>query len=107
MATKKTTKKKELKSWSDISGEMRVWGREFTYKKSTFMFYSTSVGSKNEDEEYDNVYYNVRFKKDESPDIEGAFKINVKKGFLTVSTDKDGDTYPSVMILDYDIIDDE
>lgn len=125
MATKKTTKSsaeakkttkakttkaktpKRPKSWADVNGRMRVWGKEVEYKKSSFMSYSTSVGAKNEDEEYDNVYYNVRFRKDEHPDIEGAFEINVKAGFLTVTTDKKGNCYPAVMVLDYEVVDED
>ena len=119
MATKKTTKSsaeakkttkakttKRHKSWADVNGCMRVWGKEVEYKKSSFMSYSTSVGARNEDGEYDNVYYNVRFRKDEHPDLEGAFEINVKEGFLTVTTDKKGNTYPAVMVLDYVVVDD-
>lgn len=103
---KKTTPKRP-KSWADVCGRMRVWGKEIEYKKSSFMSYSTSVGAKNEDEEYYNVYYNVRFRKDEHPDFEGAFEINVKSGFLTVTTDKKGNCYPAVMVLDYEVVDED
>ena len=107
-ATKaKKTAPKRPKSWADVIGRMRVWGREVVYKKTPFMSYSTSVGAKNEEEEYDNVYYNVRFRKGEHPDIEGAFEINVKAGFLTVTTDKKGNCYPAVMVLDYEVIDED
>lgn len=105
-AKAKKTAPKRPKSWADVNGRMRVWGKEVEYKKSSFMSYSTSVGAKNEDEEYDNVYYNVRFRKDEHPDLEGAFEINVKAGFLTVTTDKKGNCYPAVMVLDYEVVDD-
>ena len=108
-AFKKTEKgtTKRPKSWTDVSGPMRVWGKEVNYKKTSFISYSTSVGAKNEDNEYDNVYYNVRFRKDEHPDREGAFEINVKAGFLTVTTDKKGNCYPAVMVLDYEVVDDD
>lgn len=104
--TKKTTSKRP-KSWADVCGRMRVWGKEVEYKKDSFMSYSTSVGVKNEDEEYDNIYYNVRFRKNEHPDIEGAFDIKVKTGFLTVTTDKKGNCYPAVMVLDYEVVDED
>lgn len=111
MATKRTPQAKKpetrKKTWADITGEMRVYGREVEYKKTSFMSYSSSVGSKNEDGEYDNVYFNVRFRKDEHPDLEGAFTINVKAGFLTVTTDKKGNCYPAVMVLDYEVVEDE
>lgn len=103
----KKTAPKRPKSWADVSGRMRVWGKEVNYKKSSFMSYSTSVGAKNEDEEYDNVYYNVRFRKDEHPDRDGAFEINVKAGFLTATTDKKGNCYPAVMVLDYEVVDED
>lgn len=111
-AKEKTTAKaktvtKRPKSWGDVNGLMRVWGKEVEYKKSSFMSYSTSVGAKNEDGGYDNVYYNVRFRKDEHPNREGAFEINVNAGFLTVTTDKKGNCYPAVMVLDYDVVDEE
>lgn len=110
--TKNTAKAKKTapkcpKLWADINGHMRVWGREVECKNTSFMSYSTSVGAKNEDEEYDNVYYNVRFRKEERPDIEGVFEINVKAGFLTVTTDKNGNCYPAVMVLDYEVIDED
>lgn len=104
--TKNTPKRP--KSWADVNGRMRVWGREVELKKKiSFMSYSASVGAKNEDEEYDNIYYNVRFRKDEHPDIEGAFEINIKRGFLTVTTDKNGNCYPAVMVLDYEVVDED
>lgn len=106
-AKAKKTATKRPKSWADVCGRMRVWGKEVEYKKSSFMSYSTSVGAKNEDEGYDNVYYNVRFRKDEHPDIDGAFEINVKAGFLTVTTDKKGNCYPAVMVLDYEVVDED
>lgn len=107
-ASKKAVKTntKHPKSWADVSGCMRVWGKEVNYKNTSFMSYSTSVGVKNDDE-YDNVYYNVRFRKDEHPDREGMFEINVKAGFLTVTTDKKGNCYPAVMVLDYEVVDDD
>lgn len=106
-STKAKNTTKRPKSWADVCGRMRVWGKEVEYKKSSFMSYSTSVGAKNENEEYDNVYYNVRFRKDEHPNIEGAFEIIVKAGFLTVTTNKKGNCYPAVMVLDYVVVDED
>ena len=107
VSTNAKTTSKRPKSWADVNGRMRVWGKAVECKKSSFMSYSTSVGAKNEDEEYDNVYYNVRFRKDKHPGIEGAFEINVKAGFLTVTTDKNGNCYPAVMVLDYEVVDED
>ena len=49
---------------------MRVWATERTYKKKTWFSFSTSIGKKNEDEEYDNVYFDVLFKKNEAPEVD-------------------------------------
>lgn len=110
-ATTKKTKKSDVRTWTQINGRMRLWGKEVETsrkgKDKTFITYSATVGAKNEDGEYENLYYDVRFKKDEAPDILESFIIDVKEGFLTVTTAKDGRHYPAVMILDYEVIDEE
>lgn len=114
MATKKTTSKKTAKKqsqkttqvWNNVKGLMRVWATERGNKKKSWLSFSTSIGKKNEDEEYDNVYFDVLFKKNEFPAVdEGAFEINVKKGFLTLTVYTDGSVHPAVMVLDYDLKD--
>ena len=111
MATKKTTKKqtpKTAQAWNNVKGLMRVWAIERTYKKKTWLSFSTSIGKKNENEEYDNVYFDVLFKKNEAPKVdEGAFEINVKKGFLTLTVYSDGSVHPAVMVMDYDLKDED
>lgn len=116
MATKKTTTKKTpakktaktSQAWNNVKGLMRVWASEHTYKKKTWLSFSTSIGKKNEDEDYDNLYFDVLFKKNEGPEVdEGAFEINVKKGFLTLTVYKDGSVHPAVMVMEYDIEDDD
>lgn len=110
-AAKKTAKKqtpKTTQAWNNVKGLMRVWATERTYKKKTWLSFSTSIGKKNEDEEYDNVYFDVLFKKNEAPEVdEGAFEINVKKGFLTLTVYSDGSVHPAVMVMEYVLKDDE
>ena len=77
MATKKTTKKtaakktakkqtpKTAQTWNNVKGLMRVWATERGNKKKSWLSFSTSIGKKNEDEEYDNVYFDVLFKKND------------------------------------------
>lgn len=103
--TRQTRPANDTPQWSDIRGRMRVWGKEIPYKNGSFMSYSASVGSKRQDGEYDNVYFNVRFRKDEDPNILGAFEICINSGFLTVTTDKDGNCYHAIMVLDYELRD--
>ena len=98
---KKTERNQDVR-WSNVSGKMRLWGREVENKNGgTFYTYSTSIGSKNEDGEFENIYFNVRFVKDTDPLCEGAIDIEIKRGFLTVTKDRDGKLYPTVMVLEY------
>ena len=122
MATKKTAAKKTAKKqnsktakkqnskttqmWNNVNGLMRVWATERENKKKSWLSFSTSIGKKNEDEEYDNIYFDVLFKKNEAPEVdEGAFEINVKKGFLTLTVYSDGSVHPAVMVMEYDLKD--
>ena len=108
-AAKKTVKKqtpKTAQAWNNVKGLMRVWATEHTNKKGSWLSFSTSIGKKNEDEEYDNVYFDVLFKKNEAPEVdEGAFEINVKKGFLTLSVYSNGSVHHAVMVMEYDLKD--
>ena len=110
MATKKTTTKKQTpktaQSWNNVKGLMRVWATKRANKKKSWLSFNTSISKKNEDEEYDNVYFDVLFKKNEAPEVdEGAFEINVNKGFLTLTVYSDGSVHPAVMVMEYDIKD--
>ena len=115
MATKKTTTKKKTaakktakttQTWNNVKGLMRIWATERKHKNKTWLSFSTSIGKKNKDEEYNNVYFDVLFKKNEAPEVdEGAFEINVKKGFLTLTVYSDGSIHPAVMVMEYDLKD--
>ena len=123
MATKKTAKdllrklgsgkegrekadSKTVQAWNNVKGLMRLWATERGNKKKSWLSFSTSIGKKNEDEKYDNVYFDVLFKKNEAPEVdEGAFEINVKKGFLTLTVYSDGSVHPAVMVMEYDLKD--
>lgn len=107
MATKKTAAK-TVQAWNNVKGLMRVWATERGNKKKSWLSFSTSIGKKNEDEKYDNVYFDVLFKKNEAPEVdEGAFEINVKKGFLTLTVYSDGSVHPAVMVMEYDLKDED
>ena len=106
--TKKNTEKKQTqeptKVWNNVKGLMRVWATERGNKKKSWLSFSTSIGKKNDNEEYDNVYFDVIFKKNEAPEVkEGAFEINVKKGFISLTVYSDGSVHPAVMVLEYDL----
>lgn len=106
-------KAKDLQLWNNVHGKMRVWSNVHKSGKGknakTWLSYSTSVGKKNESGDYNNVYFDLLFKKEEKPEdlyeIDEAFEINVKQGFLTVSVYKDGTVHNAVMVMDYEMLD--
>lgn len=65
---------------TDVRGQIRVWctEREFTDKKGkkrSFLAYSSSIGTKNEDGSWNNLYYDVRFSREALPEIEDGESI--------------------------------
>ena len=95
MAIKKQGKEQpeKVNYWnSDLTGRMRVYAQEVQYKKNgkpaSFLKFSTSLGLKNDDGEWDNFYFNVRFMKGDAPVVDGGmnFEIEIGKAFLTFET---------------------
>lgn len=74
---------------SDLNGRMRVYAQEVNYKKNgkqaSFLKFSTSLGVKNEEGEWFNLYFNVRFMKGDVPEVDAGmnFEIDIVKAFLT------------------------
>ena len=92
MAIKKQSKKQpeKVNYWnSDLSGRMRVYAHEVKYKKggkpASFLKFSTSLGVKDEDGNWSNLYFNVRFMKGDEPEavVGMNFEIDIEKAFLT------------------------
>ena len=92
MAIKKQSKKQpeKVNYWnSDLTGLMRVYAQEVNYKKNgkpaSFLKFSTSLGVKDEDGNWSNLYFNVRFMKGDAPEVDGGmnFEIEIGKAFLT------------------------
>lgn len=100
-AAAKTEERK--KAWTDLSGTMRVFGKTKESSKGNFIAYSTSIGKKQEDGSYKNVFFNVRFQKDNDPEKENQFEIFVNKAFLTVDTWGEKN-YPCIVVTDFDFI---
>ena len=95
MAVKKQSKKQteKVKYWnSDLTGRMRVYAQEVKYKKggkpASFLKFSTSLGVKDEDGNWSNLYFNVRFMKGDAPEVDGGmnFEIDISSAFLTFET---------------------
>lgn len=95
MAIKKQGKKQpeKVNYWSsDLTGRMRVYAQEVKYKKggkpASFLKFSTSLGVKDEDGNWSNLYFNVRFMKGDAPEVDGGmnFEIDISRAFLTFET---------------------
>lgn len=95
MAVKKQNKKQteKVKYWSsDLTGRMRVYAQEVNYKKNgkpaLFLKFSTSLGVKDEDGNWSNLYFKVRFMKGDAPEADGGmnFEIDISRAFLTFET---------------------
>lgn len=92
MAIKKQGKKQSenVTYWnSDLNGLMHVYAREVKYKKNgkpaSFLKFSTSLGVKDENGEWNNLYFDVRFMKGDAPEVDDGmkFEIEIAKAFLT------------------------
>ena len=104
--TKKTAQEAEerKKSWTDLTGTMKVFGKvRQSSKGEDFFAYSTSIGKKREDGNYSNVFFNVRFTKENDPEKEGAFDIEIAKAFFTADVWNER-VIPSIVIQDFDFI---
>lgn len=110
MAIKKHGKK--VNYWSsNLTGLMRVYPQEVNYKKNgkpaSFLKFSTSIGTKNEDGEWNNLYFNVRFMKGDAPQADAGmnFEIEIVKAFLTfeIFQTKDGDEIkiPTIVVQEW------
>lgn len=114
MAVKKQSKKQteKVKYWSsDLTGRMRVYAQEVKYKKggkrASFLKFSTSLGVKDEDGNWSNFYFNVRFMKGDAPEADGGmnFEIDISRAFLTFETfttkDDEEVKTPVIVVLEW------
>lgn len=110
MAVKKQSKKQteKVKYWnSDLTGRMRVYAQEVKYKKggkpASFLKFSTSLGVKDEDGNWSNLYFNVRFMKGDAPEVDSGmnFEIDISRAFLTFEafTTKDDEEVKTPVIV--------
>lgn len=95
MAIKNQSKKQleTVKYWnSNLTGRMCVYSKEVKYrnngKPASFLKFSTSLGVKDEDGNWSNLYFNVRFMKGDAPEVDGGmnFEIDISRAFLTFET---------------------
>ena len=85
MATTKKKRTTDQPTWNTISGKMRIYGNTFGEGKKARTSWSVSISHKKQDsEEYDNYYLDVRFAGDaKEPKEDGLQWVNVKNAFLS------------------------
>lgn len=67
--------------------------------------YSTSISSKNMNGEYDKMYLSVQMPKDTV--LENKTNIIITNGFLSFYKTKDGLTKPKIVVMEYELENDE
>lgn len=109
---KKTKRSERAKdTWNTISGIMSVYGNTFTgRKKKKYVSWSATVGKKNDEGEFDNYYFRVRFAKDANePETDGLHQIDIQSGFFSLETytkGKEEVTVPVIVIVEDEVLDD-
>ena len=109
-AAKRSERAKD--TWNEITGIMSIYGNTFTgRKKNEYVSWSATVGKKNEDGEYDNYYFRVRFAKDANePHTDGLHQIDIQSGFISLETytkKKEEITVPVIVIVENEVLDEE
>ena len=112
MAKKAKRSERAKDTWNNISGIMSVYGNTFTgRKKKKYVSWSATVGKKNDDGEFDNYYFRVRFAKDANePETDGLHQIDIQSGFFSLETytkGKEEVTVPVIVIVEDEVLDDE
>lgn len=81
----------------DIIGRSKIFKKVFDDGN---VAYSTSVSHKNEDGKYVYMYIPVQFPK--GTELEDKTNIEIKKGFLTFFTTKDGKNQLKLVVMDFE-----
>lgn len=107
MSMKKGNQSKVSYWNSHLKGLVRVFAQEVEYKKNgkkaSFLKFSTSLGNKDEDKNWENLYINIRFPKGDTPECDGGmnFLVEIVDGFLTFEsyTDKSGINHQTPVLV--------
>ena len=112
MAKKAKRSERAKDTWNNISGIMTVYGNTFEDRKGRhYISWSATVGKKNDDGDYENYYFRVRFAKDaNAPETDGLHQIDVQSAFISLETytkKKEEITVPVIVIVEDEVLDDE
>lgn len=72
----------------------------FRNEKEERVFYSTTISHKNQDNEYENAFIPVEFRK--GVDLENKQLINIKTAWLDFYTTYDGRNVPTIFISEFE-----
>lgn len=104
--TKKSNK--IVPDWNEVTGIMRIFGNEVGEGKNAFIKFSTSISTKDDNDDYHNYYIGLKFCKDaEEPDGEGEHFIDITKGFFSVDYWKKGKkeySRPCIVVIENTVI---
>ena len=107
--SKNNTRKEPAARWTDVSGEMAIWGHAAKTKTGrNYCTYTTSIFRKNDSGKWEGIWVDVVFRKEVDPDMDTSFKTRIENGFWSVRVwdDKDGHhVKPCVVITEHTIID--
>lgn len=107
----KSKKNEVTNDWNRITGTMTVFTNELKGKKGKFLKTSVSIGTKDEDEDYHNYYFDIRFTKnckDQEPEEAGKHTLNIKDAFFSVdywTVKKKEMVKPVLVVIDCEFID--
>lgn len=89
---------------TSVTGEARIYAHKRTGASGDYYVYSASIGKKRQNsDEWDNAWINVRFKKDEAP--QDREDIQIKNGWLSFDHyEKDGKDHTAwyIFVLDWE-----
>lgn len=107
----KSKKNEVTNDWNSISGTMTVFTNKLKGKNGTFLKTSVSIGTKDEEDEYHNYYFDIRFTKsckDQEPEEAGKHTIKVNNAFFSVDywvSKKKESVKPVLVVTDCEFID--
>lgn len=77
---------------------MNITGKTMIFKSDKG--YSTSISNKKEDGTYENMYLTINFKK--GVELENQTKIDIKNGFFSFYTNKEGRKIPKIIVTEFE-----
>ena len=112
MAKKAKRSERAKDTWNEIKGIMSIYGNTFKDRKGRdYISWSATVGKKDDDGEFQNYYFKVRFGKNATePETDGLHQVDIQSGFISLeSYEKKGKEIitPIIVIIEDEVLDEE